>query len=305
MNRKLKILLGFTFIILVSTEIFLRSYYGFCDTVLMIEDKEYEYIPAPSQQRFRFRHHIYYNALSMRSSEIDCTAVTLLGFGDSIINGGVLTDQEDLATTKLSKQLTERIHKKVQFLNISAGSWGPDNCYAYLKKHGHFNAAHIYLFVSSHDAYDNMDFSKIVGVNESFPDKQFAFAIVELVERYLLPRLGFSTQTDPVNGNNLGINKKKSNSRFNTGFPDFERYCRENKIPFTMYLHAELSEVETGKYNEQGQEIIRFAQAHHIPLIKDLEAGLLPSDFRDDIHLNENGQNKLAKAVLGAGISLK
>lgn len=37
-------------------------------------------------------------------------------------------------------------------LNISAGSWGPDNCAAYLKHYGLFGAKAMSLLVSSHDA---------------------------------------------------------------------------------------------------------------------------------------------------------
>ena len=120
----------------------------------------------------------------MRSEEVDTSASIILGFGDSVINGGVQTEQDSLATTILSDELSNTAGRKVQFLNISTGSWGPDNCFAYVKKHGNFGAQDMYLFVSSHDAYDNMNFEKIVGVNESFPSKQYKSAIAELFIRY-------------------------------------------------------------------------------------------------------------------------
>ena len=176
-------------VLLTGAEIFLRKYYGFCDTVLMKEDPDFEYIAQPDQKRFRFRNNVQYNSLSMRGEEVDTTAVIILGFGDSVLNGGVQTDQDCLASTLLSDTLTRLKGEKVQFLNISAGSWGPDNCFAYLKKNGNFGATHIILFVSSHDAYDNMTFQKHVDVHESFPSNQYRFAIWELVERYLYPRI--------------------------------------------------------------------------------------------------------------------
>jgi len=298
MKRKLKITFGILLIFGIIAEIFLRYYFGFCDTVLMREDKQYEYIPMPNQQRFRFRNHIFYNALSMRSEEVDTGAVKILGFGDSIINGGVLTDQESLATTLLSDTLSKLKVAKVQFLNISAGSWGPDNCYAYLQQHGDFNAGHIYLFVSSHDAYDNMDFSKIVGVNESFPDKQYPSALLELFDRYLLPKLGFANGANTNDQASLGIDKKQMNSKFNPGFTSFLNYTTAKKIPFTIYLHAEYSEFEAGAYNQQGKEIIAFAEKNKIQLIKELDSDFQATDYRDFIHLNESGQKKLAQLVL-------
>ncbi|MFN0048046.1 MAG: hypothetical protein ACKVOU_02860, partial [Cytophagales bacterium] len=189
-NNKAKIsFLASAAIIVALSEFFLRFYFGFCNTVLMKEDSNCEYMAQPSQSRFRFRNMIKYNSFSMRSDEIDSASLIILGFGDSVINGGVQTDHDSLATTILSKSFTKLYQQKVQFLNISAGSWGPDNCYAYLQKYGNFNAKSIYLFVSSHDAYDNMNFQKIVGVNESFPSSQYSLAIYEMFDRYLKPRL--------------------------------------------------------------------------------------------------------------------
>ena len=40
------------------------------------------------------------------------------------INGGVLTEQDSLVTTRLSDSLSKLMGRKVQVLNISAESWG-------------------------------------------------------------------------------------------------------------------------------------------------------------------------------------
>ncbi|MBK7888024.1 MAG: hypothetical protein IPJ86_12265 [Bacteroidetes bacterium] len=298
MKGKVKITLIVLLVMAIGTEVFLRYYFGFCDTVLMREDAHYEYIPQANQQRFRFRNHIFYNSLSMRSEEVDTGAVKILGFGDSIINGGVLTDQESLATTILTDTLSKIRNRRVQFLNIAAGSWGPDNCYEYMKQHGDFNARHIYLFVSSHDAYDNMDFQKIVGVSESFPDQQYPFALMELMDRYLLPRLGFTNEHEGNDVGSLGIDKKQNDSKFNPGFESFLNYTQSHQIALTIYLHAEYSELEAGEYNEQGKEIISFAEKNNIQLIKELDSNFEAGDYRDFIHLNESGQRKMASLIL-------
>lgn len=294
-----KIILGFTIIILIlCIEVFLRLYFGFCDTVLMKEDPDFEYIAQPNQQRFRFRNHIIYNSLSMRSEEVDSSSIKILGFGDSVINGGVLTDQDSLATKILSDSLTKFYGRNVQFLNISAGSWGPDNCYAYLKKFGDFGAKSIFLFVSSHDVYDNMNFEKIIDNHESFPSKQYSFALYELIDRYLLPRIKSKLKNNQTETDDLGINKKKDDSTFNSGFASFVAYSKNKGIALTIYLHADKNELKSGVYNSQGQEIIRFAKENSIPIILDLQNGLEMSDFRDNIHLNNKGQKKLANTII-------
>ncbi len=297
MKKKFKVLLILS-VFLLGLEVFLREYLGFCDTVLIKRDTDFEYIASPNQNRFRLRNYIEYNSFSMRSEPLSKTSKKILGFGDSVINGGVQTDQKDLATTILSDTLSKLENQEVQFLNISAGSWGPDNCFAYLKKYGDFNCNQIFLFVSSHDAFDNMSFDNIVGVNPSFPDKQYSIAIIELVERYLIPGIESLFKKDTSNHEVLGINKRKKNTPFNTGFKSFLDYTNKNNIPFTIYLHADQNEIIKGKYNKHGQEIISFAKTNNIKLIQDLDNGLKLSDFRDEIHINAEGQKKLAHILL-------
>ena len=296
MKKKIFVL-GFLIVLSICLELFLRMYFGFCDTVLVREDSEFEYIAQANQKRFRFRNHAIYNSFSMRSEEVDTSSIKFLGFGDSIINGGVLTDQDSLATTILSDTLSKIYGTKIQFLNISAGSWGPDNCYAYLKKYGDFGAKSIFLFFSSHDAYDNMNFEKIVDNHSSFNSKQYSIAQYELVNRYLVNKIKRKLKKKRIQTDNLGINKKKDNALFNTGFSSFLDYSKSKNIPVTIYLHADTKELKLESYNEQGQEIIKFANDNDIPIILDLENGLKLSDFRDYIHLNSNGQRKLANTI--------
>src|SRR5438270_8207543 len=120
-NRFFKYSLPAVFVFLLVTELVLRFHYGFCDAVLIKEDPDLEYIAQPNQNRFRFGKHIRYNQFSMRNDSVNGKAVHILGFGDSVINGGTLTDQDSLATTKLSNALSTLLDTSVQVLNISAG----------------------------------------------------------------------------------------------------------------------------------------------------------------------------------------
>jgi hypothetical protein len=291
-------ILSLVLFVIIGLEIYLRLAWGFCDAVLMQEDSKFEYIAQPNQNRFRFKNHILYNNLSMRSDEVDSAAIKIVGFGDSVINGGSLTDQDSLATNILSKKLSKICNRHVQFLNVSAGSWGPDNCFAYLNKYGNFSSKHFILFVSSHDAFDNMDFKKTVGLNDNFPNKQYQLALIELFNRYLLQRIYHLLGITPHTDEQLGINKRQQNSEFNTGFENFYRYCEKNKIELVIYLHAETSELSAQKFNEQGKKIEAFAEEKQIKLITDIDQGLSSVDYRDNIHLNEKGQSKMAELVL-------
>ncbi|HWY37512.1 MAG TPA: hypothetical protein VNY73_03065, partial [Bacteroidia bacterium] len=141
---------------------------------------------------------------------------------------------------------------------------------------------------SSHDAYDNMNFEKIVGVNPGFPDKQYKFALWELFDRYIKPK--FVKQD---HSNDLGINKQKTGDGFNPGFEKIWQHAKQKNIPMLIYLHPEKTEVKQNKYNAQGDTIIKFAEANKISLVKELNCGITEADYRDDIHPNDAGQTKM------------
>jgi desulfoferrodoxin (superoxide reductase-like protein) len=289
-NKKRAIKWGLILIVFFCiSEVALRMY-GFCDAVIMREDSAYEYIAVP-QDRYRFGKHIFYNKYSQRNDEIsNSDSIRICAFGDSFINGGTAIDQDSLATTKLTKYLSTKNKKHVIVLNISAGSWGPDNCYAYLLKHGNFNSKHFVLFVSSHDAFDDIDFKKVVGVNIKYPTKQYHLAWVELVHRYLIPKLVSSMNTLNTEPD---INKKTDSSVFNTGFLNLYNYCKKNSIDFKIYLHADRAETEVHQYNDQGKLIIAFCKEKNIPLTSELDFNFPVSLYRDAIHFTDEGQEKV------------
>lgn len=300
---KVRLLIVVALLFLILCEVILREGWGFCDTVLMQESERYEYIAQPNQDRMRFRHHVIYNSLSMRSSEPQKGSVRILGLGDSVINGGVLTDQDSLATTLLSSALSDTLHQEVQILNISAGSWGPDNCNAYLEEKGYFDAKVMLLVVSSHDAYDNMDFKPTVGVHVSFPSKQYISAIVELFDRYLIPKVKDWFHEKTLNQQLADFEEehgiKKDGKCFNPGFAALKQKADSLQIPMIIYLHAERSEWKDKKYNLQGQKIIEFAQQENILIIKDLDADINENWYRenDNIHLSQYGQHQMAELI--------
>lgn len=155
MKTKLKVTIIIILFILIGGEIYLQQCLGLAHAPLYYASNEYEYMAMPNQDGQRFGNHYHYNSYSQRSEEPDSTKTIILGLGDSVLFGGVLIDQDSIATSIFTRETS------MQMLNISAGSWGPDNCAAYLRKFGLFNAKAMFLLVSSHDAHDNMDFQPI------------------------------------------------------------------------------------------------------------------------------------------------
>ena len=285
--------------LVVLLEFTLRFAFGFCDALLYQSSDNYEYIAQPNQDRHRFGAHIHYNSYSQRNEELDSTRVKILGLGDSVIFGGTWMDQDSLATTLFSNETG------MQMLNISAGSWGPDNCAAYLKEKGTFGAKAMILVCSSHDAYDVMSFTPVVGVYPTYPERQYRLAIVELMDRYLMPRVRsfFLKQKQRLDPDAAVVNKMsqkfvaKKSLLFNPGFDQLKNMADSLHIPFGVYLHAETGELMQGSYNEMGYEIMEWAEKNGVPLMKGMDRGENESMYKDMIHLNGKGQKHLAASL--------
>ena len=299
--KKKRFVLLILFLVFVVGELVLRFAFGFCDALLYRESDKYEYIAQPNQDRHRFGAHIYYNSYSQRNDEPDSTKVRVLGLGDSVIFGGTWMDQDSLASTLFSEATG------TQMLNISSGSWGPDNCAAYLKEKGTFGASAMILVCSSHDAYDVMTYVPVVGVVPTYPDRQYKLAWTELIDRYLVPRIRMmfgktEVKLDPdeqvVKNSEFKNTVRQKSSSFNNGFVQLLDISQKKNIPMAIYLHAERDEIKAGLYNEMGQKIIEWAAEHGVCLIEGLKAGETEDMYHDKIHFNEAGQRFLATQMV-------
>ncbi len=299
--KKKRFVLLILFLVFVVGELVLRFAFGFCDALLYRESDKYEYIAQPNQDRHRFGAHIYYNSYSQRNDEPDSTKVRVLGLGDSVIFGGTWMDQDSLASTLFSEATG------TQMLNISSGSWGPDNCAAYLKEKGTFGASAMILVCSSHDAYDVMTYVPVVGVVPTYPDRQYKLAWAELIDRYLVPRIRMmfgktEVKLDPdeqvVKNSEFKNTVRQKSSSFNNGFVQLLDISQKKNIPMAIYLHAERDEIKAGLYNEMGQKIIEWAAEHGVCLIEGLKAGETEDMYHDKIHFNEAGQRFLATQMV-------
>lgn len=298
-KKRFYIAISICFILIALSELILRFFFGFCDAVLYQSSPAYEYIAQPNQHRYRFFSHIDYNSYSQRSEEPDSTKTIVLGLGDSVIFGGTMLDQDSVATTLFSKETG------MQMLNISSGSWGPDNCAAYLKEKGTFGAKAMVLVCSSHDAFDVMSHIPVVGIYPNYPDKQYKLAIWEVIDRYLMPRIKvYFRGKQLLDPDAQVVEKVKSDEgvankalNFDPGFDQLLQISDEKHISFFIYLHPEVGEVMSRKYKEGGLMIMEWAKTHHIKLIDGLNEGVTVDMYRDVIHLNEKGQRNLANSL--------
>jgi hypothetical protein len=311
--RALKVLVLATLVLAVAGELVARFVLGLGDPPLSMSHPDVEYMFRPAQDCLRFGNRVKYNAYSMRSDDFPSrktnpAELRLLVLGDSVINGGNLTDQADLATEIVKRQLTQQLDRPVVVGNVSAGSWGPDNHLAYIKLYGLFDADIVVLVLSSHDVADMRSFKPLVGVHPGFPDVPPVSALAEGITRYLpryLPGFGDSSESDKAGD-------KDGRPRTRDPFPSrvvldelLTRVRSSGALPILIH-HAERAEL-TGEYKPGRELLADWAADHNVPF-HDAAARFRAahqrgdSPYRDTIHPNPRGQQLLAEELLAAVI---
>lgn len=279
--------------LIVLLEIALRLY-GLGNPVLYIEDADYEYIYAPNQDVKRFGNHIVTNEFGMRSKPININdSIVVLVIGDSVLNGGTQVDQDSLTTTILENCLSEKFKQTIRVLNISAGSWGPDNAVEFIKKHGSFNSFLLVFVFSSHDYYDAITHKKVVGIQEAYPSKKPVFAIVEVINRYFF-KSEFGKKSKKKKAPKILRERWSKNLKINPGWDQI--IGMKNNMEVIGYVHPMKVELEKKKYNALGQKLITKLENDSIEFVLGMNY-MVNDAYRDDIHTNAKGHKILANAL--------
>jgi hypothetical protein len=296
-------------LVFAGGELFARYYLGLGDPPLMMADPQIEYLAKPDQDCRRFGNHVRYNHYSMRSDDFpahkaDPRELRVLVIGDSVVNGGVLSDQSKIATSVLQRKLRNELNRPVVVANISAGSWGPPNELAYLKRFGLFDADVMVIVLSSHDYADVPTFAPTVGVDPSSPDHRPVLALWEGFTRYLLPRLGY---------------RKASNE----GYTPATAPAKSADVAWSMAALREMIDmgrraglrVILAQHLERAESLASPLPGHGVIADEARRDGLAPIElgaafdaarrrgqqpYRDDIHPNDLGQAVIAEALLPA-----
>ncbi len=292
---------------LVLTELASRFILGLGNPVLSVKHPTIEYMFVPDQEVRRFGNRIYINNYGMRSDSFepqkDSNELRIMIFGDSVINGGNLIDQDDLALTKLSHELSRLFEKKIIVGNISANSWGPGNWLAFADEFGFFDADIIGIVLSSHDVND---IRKFLPLNpNTHPTQKPLLASVELISRYLsryLPRItrsqGGSRQDVDFEGDNLNIHSQEALPELRL----FLEMAQKQTSSIVIFQHWTRSEIGKDVYPSGYKAIKDICEELDIQCVSlkpyfqsALEKG--ESLYRDDIHLTRNGQHLLYEAL--------
>ncbi len=235
----------------------LRLILGLGNPPLYIADDEIGYLLAPNQNLKRMGNQIIINQYSMRSEAISeskpDSLLRILLLGDSIVNGGWWTDQQETISAVLKQKLSSETNS-VEVLNASANSWGPRNELAYLKGFGVFDSEILILVINTDDLFATAPNSLVVGRDRNYRDHKPLLALTEAYERFIAKPQPLPNHK-PEPGDRVGFNlaaireineiAKSQNSQFilamtpllreleGTGSRDYEQKARNRLQEFT------------------------------------------------------------------------
>lgn len=296
-NKKLLRRIGLAvlvlFVGLAAAEIFARAYLGLGDPPLLMSDPEMDYRFRPSATYRRFGNEIAYNAYSMRSDAFpkdkkDPRELRVMVLGDSVVNGGALSDQSRIATALLQARLRAELSRPVVVGNISAGSWGAVNLLAYVERFGLFDADLVVIVLNSGD-FGALPAFKPLGPES--PQRKPLLALEELATRYL-PRLFKRTSAiEPPGPTPAEVQAATSALE--------ELLAASNATAKTVVLLHHAKDELTGGDTRELQALEAIVRNAGIPVVSDaaamqaaIESGSDP--YRDQIHPNDLGQKILA-----------
>lgn len=299
-------------VIVAGGEFFARYGLGLGDPPLTIRDPEIDYLFKPGTYQ-RFGNTITYNSFSMRADEVvpsktDLHELRVLVFGDSVINGGALTDDSDLATRLAQEMLAERLQRPVWVGNVSAGSWGPGNMLAYADRYGWFDADIAIVVLSSHDLGDVPDFQADLGVN--FPLQAPVSALSEAVTRYLpryLPGWSFGVSADEPRPAAQPEVDRETNEKAGRQLLHQLLQTAERNVATIAVLHHPKRDERDG---EPTGRTMQWRRAADLLEQTAAEAGIsmlqlapyldraTEDPYRDTIHINAAGQRAYADALV-------
>ncbi|KAB8315094.1 SGNH/GDSL hydrolase family protein [Tolypothrix campylonemoides VB511288] len=289
----------------VVIEIGLRSLFGFGNPLIYIPDEQIGYLLAPNQRTRRFGHRIEINEYSMRSEPIQKTPSPsthrLLLLGDSIVNGGWWTDQDNTISSLLLRSLSDVASnlQQVEVLNASANSWGPRNELAYLQKFGSFNAQAIVLVINTDDLFATSPTALPVGRDRNYPDKKPPLALVEVLQRYVLRQTPIPELEAVQNegGDRVGLNLE--------AIGKIQALTRQANSQFLLVMTPLLREIgQPGPrdYEIKARErLSEFCQAQQITYLDFLPIFNSNQDpkalYHDHIHLNLQGNQLVSQMI--------
>lgn len=285
----------------LACEIAARAY-GLHQPVIY-EATDYGYRVAPNQDARRFGHGIHYNAQGLRNDAVAAMApagvLRVLCLGDSVTNGGAVTDQADTISYRLEALLRQRLGQ-AEVLNASAPGWAIANELGWLSTHGTLDSRFVALIISTHDLFQPLAPASVVDTHPSFPSRRPGLALEDLVRHYLLPFL--MREGGAADPGAAGVAASEAQAQKNR-----EDILAINGIVtqgkgrlVVVFLEQGLDRSGDKATLGAKRELFSLLSRHAIPVVTlgaEVESRGRDAMFRDDVHPNPAGNLVIAEAL--------
>lgn len=311
--------LGGSLVLLVLLlEMGLRIGLGLGTPPLVQADSTIGYLFQANQEMYRFGNRVHINEYHQRSEDLsekpDTAIVRVLFLGDSVMWGGVLTDQSETISEETEATLGRRCDMPVEALNASAGSWGIGNLRAYVERFGILDSDAVVLQIGTHDLTQSKSTSEGIGNSPSLPNENYALAIKELIVHYLWPRLqSYLPEFAGGGGGRVHSNASEAENadledRLTRNLASLRRLV--NSIQETdarvLILHTPNREevIQNGGgpiAPRRREQFLRVADSLDVPVLNLIDGWSRRANvrelYRDGVHVNEEGNRVIADTL--------
>jgi len=270
-------------------------------TPMLYQVTSYGYRVAPDQDFRRFGHRVFINHQGLRNEPIAplpaAGTLRILCLGDSITNGGAITDQDDTYPYQFQRLLGAG-GQKVEVLNASAPGWAIGNEAGWLKENGVLGAQAAVFTIGTLDLFQELAGPETVDGHPSFPSHAPAFALEDLVTHYLVPRLLLRSLADPgARPSAQSLEGARENIGQLLDMAELAR--RSGATPTVLFIEQpgrfELSDPYTASAKTQLFEALKDRGIPFVDTRDSVERAGGRALFRDGLHPNVDGNRVLAQ----------
>jgi lysophospholipase L1-like esterase len=270
---------------------------------VLYEAAAYGYRVKPLQEIHRFGNRYFSNEFGLRSEPIAQWPargmVRILCLGDSITNGGAVTDQAETYPYLLQRKLRAN-QANVEVLNASAPGWAVANAAGWLRFNGTFGAQVVLLTVGTADLFQAEESAAIVGRHPSFPSVSPALAVEELLRRYAMPRLARISSADPGTGEPSGATLASRQAEIHA-LRIAEHLRRLGVIPLVLYVERPVQTEAPDPHLTHARSSFFEAMTRHNIAFRSTRDAIERAGgaalFRDGLHPNAAGNRILAQVA--------
>jgi hypothetical protein len=224
----------------------------------------------------------------------------VLCLGDSVTNGGAITDQADTIPYRLEALLRQRLGK-AEVLNASAPGWAIANELGWLSTYGILDSQFVVLVISTHDLFQPLAPASVVDAHPSFPSRRPILALEDIVRHYLLPILMSEGSAADPGAAGIAVSEMQAQTNRDDVLTINDIVKQGKGQLVVVFLAQGRDRSDDMATLGAKREFFSLLDRHAIPVVtlgSEVESRGRDAMFRDDVHPNPAGNLAIAEAMV-------